>query len=127
MKANESVYIGSSKKTFRFRPFTEEQSNCDITIFASEKEDVKYIDDADCHVRAHVEIKDLPKYNTDLSREIELCIDFYETECEISAYIITAKEQKKVTVDYHYKYLPPAASAKHFPQVSSTKHLPPST
>ena len=111
VKANESVYIGSSKKTFRFRPLTEEQSKCDITIFATEKENLKYVGDPDCYVRAQVVISDLPRYNTDLSREVELCIDFYETECEISAYSVTAKEHKKVTVDYHFlpnKYLPPS-------------------
>ena len=111
VKANENVYIGSSKKTFRFRPLTEEQSKCDITIFATEKENVKYVDDPDCYVRAQVVISDLPRYDTDLSREVELCIDFYETECEISAYSVTAKEHKKVTVDYHFlpnKYLPPS-------------------
>ena len=111
VKANESVYIGSSKKKVRFRPLTEEQSKCDITIFATEKENVKYVDDPDCYVRAQVVISNLPRYNTDLSREVELCVDFYETECEISAYSITVKEHKKVTVDYHFlpnKYLPPS-------------------
>ena len=111
VKANESVYIGSSKKKIRFRPLTEEQSKCDITIFATEKENVKYVDDPDCYVRAQVVISNLPRYNTDLSREVELCVDFYETECEISAYSVTAKEHKKVTVDYHFlpnKYLPPS-------------------
>ena len=110
VKANESVHVGFSKKKYRFRPLTEEQSYCDITIFATEKENVKYVDDADCYVKAQVVISDLPRYNTDLSREVELCVDFYETECEISAYSVTAKEIKKVTVDYHFlpnKYLPP--------------------
>ena len=111
VKANESVYIGCSRKTYRFRPLKEESSKCDITIFATERENVKYVDDADCHVRAQVEITNLPKYNTDLSREIEISIDFYETEYEISAYSVTAREHKKVTVDYHFfpsKHLPPA-------------------
>lgn len=111
VKANESVYIGSSKKKFTFQPLTEEQSKCDITIFATERENVKYIDDTDCQVRAQVKISDLPRYNTDLSREIELHVDFYDTECEISAYSVTAKEHKKVTVDYNFvtsKYLPPS-------------------
>ena len=111
VKANDSVYIGSSKKKFRFQPLTEEQSKCEITIFATEKENIKYVDDPDCYVRAKVVISNLPRYDTDLSREVELCVDFYETECEISAYSVTAKEYKKVTVDYHFlpnKYLPPS-------------------
>ena len=111
VKANESVHIGCSKKKYTFRPLKEESSKCDITIFATEKENVKYVDDADCHVRAQVVISNLPRYNTDLSREIEISIDFYQTECEISAYSVTAKEHKKITVDYH---------------VLSSKHLPPS-
>ena len=111
VKANESVHIGFSKKKYAFRPLKEESSKCDITIFATEKENVKYVDDADCHVRAQVVISDLPRYNTDLSREIEISVDFYQTECEISAYSVTAKEHKKVTVDYHFlrsKHLPPS-------------------
>ena len=112
VKANESVYIGCSKRKYTFRPLKEESSKCDITIFATERESIKYVDDADCHVRAQVVISNLPRYNTDLSREIEISVDFYETECEISAYSVTAREHKKVTVDYHF--LP-------------SKHLPPST
>ena len=112
VKANESVYIGCSKRKYTFRPLKEESSKCDITIFATERESIKYVDDADCHVRAQVVISNLPRYNTDLSREIEISVDFYETECEISAFSVTAREHKKVTVDYHF--LP-------------SKHLPPST
>ena len=109
VKANESIYFGSSKKRL-FYPLTKEQSRCAIKIFATEKENVKYIDDADCHIRAQVVITDLPRYETNLSRSIEVSVDFYETEYEISACCVTVKEYKKVTVEYHFlptKHLPP--------------------
>ena len=106
--ANESVYFGSSKKRL-FYPITKEQSRCAINIFATEKENVKYVDDADCHITGHILITDLPRYDTNLSRNIEVSVDFYETEYQISACCVTAKEYKKVTVEYHFiptKHLP---------------------
>ena len=105
VKANESVYVGAGTRQYRFRPLTNEQSNCIITIFASESEEVEYIDESGCKERAIVEISDLPKYNTDLSREIEICVDFYGTELEITAYCVTLQsETKKAKVSYEFSH-----------------------
>ena len=104
VKANESIYVGAATRQHRFRPLTNEQSYCVITIFASESEVVKYIDDIGCQKRAIVEISDLPKCNTDLSREVEICVDFYSTELEITAHSVTSQETKKVTVSYEFSH-----------------------
>ena len=100
--ANENISIDSPKRSYRFRPLTDEQFHCIITIFASESAEVKYIDDKGCHNRAKVDIHNLPLYKTNLSREIELCINFYNTELEISASCISSRETKKVKVSYEF-------------------------
>ncbi|XP_065885763.1 heat shock 70 kDa protein 12A-like isoform X2 [Dysidea avara] len=100
--ANENISIDSPKRSYNFRPLTDEQSHCTITIFASESEKVKYIDDRGCHNRAKVDIHNLPLYRTHLSREIELCINFYNTELEITASCISSRETKKVKVSYEF-------------------------
>ncbi|XP_065885786.1 heat shock 70 kDa protein 12A-like isoform X2 [Dysidea avara] len=103
VKANDSVYVGAATRRYRFTPLTNEQSNCDITIFASESETVKYIDERGCHKRATVEISNLPSYKTGLSREVEICVDFYGTELEITAYCaISLSETKNAKVSYEF-------------------------
>ena len=102
VKANESVQAGSPKRVYKFHPASEQQSNCIIKIFASNCEDVKYTDDEGCQQRAEVEIS-IPEYDTNLSREIELCVNFYNTEVEIEAYSVANNEVKeKFRVDYHF-------------------------
>jgi len=96
-----SVQAGSPKCTYKFRPASEKQSECIIDIFASNQEEVKYTDDEGCQHQARVVIRNLPKCDTDLSREIELCVNFYNTEVEIEAYSMTNNEVKeRATVDY---------------------------
>ena len=102
VRANESVHAGSPKRTHKFLPATEAQCLCIINIFASEKEDVKYIDDEGCQRLAKVEI-DVPKCDTNLSREVHLCVNFYNTEVEIEAYSVTNSEVKKrMAVEYQF-------------------------
>jgi len=92
----------SPKQSYRFRPLTDEQSHCIITIFASESVKVKYIDDRGCHNRARVDIHNLPLYRPNLSREVELCINFYNTELGILASCISSQEIKKGKVSYEF-------------------------
>ena len=102
VKANESVQAGSPKRVYKFLPASEKQCLCVIKIFASNCEDVKYTDDEGCQQRAEVEIS-IPECDTNLSREIELCVNFYNTEVEIEAYSVANNEVKeKVRVDYHF-------------------------
>ena len=102
VRANESVHAGSPKRIHKFLPATENQCKCVINIFASEQENVKYIDDAGCQHRAKVEI-DIPGCDTNLSREVHLCVNFYNTEVEIEAYSVTNSEVKdRVAVEYQF-------------------------
>ncbi|XP_065885843.1 heat shock 70 kDa protein 12A-like isoform X2 [Dysidea avara] len=102
VRANEDVYVGAPKRSYNFRPLTDEQSNCIVTIFASESQAVKYIDEIGCQRKATVEITNLPTYRTNLSREIELSVNFYNTELEITAYCFSSQETKKATVSYEF-------------------------
>ena len=102
VKANESVQAGSPKRVYKFLPASEQQSHCVIKIFASDQEDVKYTDDEGCQQRAEVKIS-IPEYDTNLSREVELCVNFYNTEVEIEAYSVANNEVKeKFLVDSHF-------------------------
>ena len=102
VRANESIHAENPKRVHKFRPATEKQPNCVINIFASEKEDVKYIDDEGCQHRAKVEI-DIPECDTNLSREVHLCVNFYSTEVEIETYSVTNSEVKeRIPVKYQF-------------------------
>ena len=102
VRANESVHAGSPKRVHKFLPATEKQCKCVINIFASEQEDVKYIDDEGCQHRAKVEI-DIPECDTNLSREVHLCVNFYNTEVEIEAYsMINSEVKERVAVEYQF-------------------------
>ena len=105
VRANESVKVGSPKRVYKFVPATEKQSICIINIFASNQEDVKYIDDEGCQHRAKVEIN-IP-HDASESREIELCVNFYNTEVEIEVYSVNNKEVKKIPVDYEFFHAQP--------------------
>ena len=103
VKVNESVFVGSPKRVYKFRPASDMQSNCVLNIFASSKENVRYTDEEDCRHRAKVEIGDLPECNAELSRDIELHVNFFNTEVEITAFCVTDHKNKaRVTVDYEF-------------------------
>ena len=102
VRANEDVYIGAPQRSYKFRPRTNEQTNCIVTIFASERETVKYINESGCQRKTTVEITNLPTYTTNLSREIELFVDFYNTELVITAYCSSSQEKKRATVNYTF-------------------------
>jgi len=102
VRANQDVYVGAPKRSYSFRPLTDEQTNCIVTIFASESQTVKYIDEGGCQRKTTVEITNLPTYRTNLSREIELFVNFYNTELEITAYCSSSQEMKKATVSYEF-------------------------
>ena len=103
VKANESVYAGIPKRVYKFHPASTEQSTCVINIYASSKENVQYVDEEGCKHRTNVEISNLPKSDTDLSREVELHINFFSTQVEITAYsVIDSENKKEVTVDYEF-------------------------
>ena len=101
VKANESVQAGSPKRMYKFVPANEKQSTCIVNIFASNKENVKYIDDEGCKLRGKVEIS-IPEHNTSLSREVEVRVNFYNTEVEIEVYSVINNEVKKIPVDYEF-------------------------
>ena len=101
VRANESVQAGSPKRVYQFAPATEKQSTCIVNIFASNQENVKYIDDEGCKPRGKVEIS-VPEHDTNLSREIELCVNFYSTEIRIDVYSVTNNEVKKIPVDCEF-------------------------
>ena len=101
VRANESVQAGSPKRVYKFAPATEKQSVCIVNIFASTQEIVKYIDDEGCKLRGKVEIN-VPEQDTSLSREIEVCVNFYNTEIEIEVYSVCNNEVKKIPVDYEF-------------------------
>lgn len=101
VQANESVQAGSPKRVYKFAPATEKQSTCIVNIFASNQEIVKYIDDEGCKLRGKVEIS-VPEHDTSLSREVEVCVNFYNTEIEIEVYSVINNEVKKIPVDYEF-------------------------
>jgi len=90
VRANEDV---APKQSYSFRPLTDEQSNCIVTIFVSESQTVKYIDEGGCQKKGTVEITNLPTYRTNLSREIELIVNFYN---KITAYCSSSWETKRL-------------------------------
>ena len=108
VKANESVYIGMPAKHL-FRPLTDEQQVCTVSLYESPKKDVKYIDEEGCTSMGKIDI-DIPKCTSDLSREIQLIIDFAKTEYDVSACSISSDEVKKLEVKHTFhnrqKHLP---------------------
>ena len=99
VRVNESVQAGSPKRKYSFYPITKQQSTLHINIYTSNKEDVKYTDDEGCQYQQNA-VFNIPDHDTGLSREVEVCVNFYNTEIEIEAYSITNNEVKKICVDY---------------------------
>lgn len=93
--ANQSVYTGLPSE-YTFRPLTEEQQKCVVSIYESPKKDVKYITDNSCHLLGTIEI-DIPKCTADESREIKLVIDFAKTEYTVSAFSGTGNHVEFIT------------------------------
>ena len=108
VKANESVYIGMPAKHL-FRPLTDEQKICTVSLYESRKENVKYIDEEGCTSMGKIDIC-IPKCTSDLSREIQLIIDFAKTEYDVSACSVSSDEIKKLPVKHVFhnqqKHLP---------------------
>ena len=102
VKANETVHAGSPERVYKFQTLSEEQATCLINIFTSCNENVRYVDEEGCQYKTKVEIN-LPSCDGDLSREVELRVNFFNTEVEITAYSIVDSENKtRVTVDYEF-------------------------
>ena len=93
VKANEDVYIGAPQRSYKFRPRTNEQTNCIVNTFASESQAVKYVNEEGCQKKTTVGITNLPTYS---NREIELFVDFYNTcrACDNSILFFFAGEEK---------------------------------
>ena len=108
VKANQKVYTGVPSE-YLFRPLTEEQQTCIVSIYESPKQDVKYITDDSCHLMGMIEIE-IPRCTSDDSREITLLIDFAGTEYEASAFSGLGHSKKQLIVTRTFvhtnKYLP---------------------
>ena len=107
VKAGQSVYTGVPSE-YIFRPLTEEQQTCVVSIYVSPKENVKYIFDADCQPMGKIDIK-IPKCTEDESREIKLVIDFSKTEYKVLAFSGSGHTEKLTvtpTFVHTTKFLP---------------------
>ena len=107
VRAKQSVYTGMPSE-YTFRPLTEEQSKCVVSIFESPEENVKYITDDGCQLMGSIEIQ-IPKYTEDESREIKLVIDFAKTEYNVLAFSGTGHTERltvRPTFIHTNKYLP---------------------
>ena len=102
VKANESVYAGRPQRVYRFDPTSEKGTECTVNIFTSDQENVKYVDG--CQLQRKITIS-IPEKDTKLSREINLCVNFYSTEAEIVAYSVTNNEVKE-TIPVSYEFSP---------------------
>ena len=105
VKANESVYAGCPTRTrvHKFCPIFKEDIGCSIRIYASTKENVFYVDEEECQHKTTIEIYDLPKYETNLSRDVEVHINFFDTELEIIVYsTIDSQNKTRVIVNYEF-------------------------
>ena len=106
--ANQSVYTGVPSE-FSFRPLTEEQQKCIVSIYESPKEDIKYITDDSCKCMGTIEI-DIPKCTgVDEEREIKLVIDFAKTEYTVLAFSGSGHAEQltvRPTFIHTNKYLP---------------------
>ena len=105
--AKQSVYTGTPSE-YLFRPLTEEQQTCVVTIYESPKDDVLYVDDDTCQRMGDIEIK-IPKCSEDESREIKLVIDFARTEYTVLAFSgsgLTKQLTVRPTFIHTNKYLP---------------------
>ena len=108
VRARQSVYTGVPSE-YIFRPLTEEQQTCILSIYESPQENVKYIFDAGCQLMGTIEIK-IPKCTEDESREIKLVIDFAKTEYNVLAFSGSGHTEQltvKPTFVYTNKSLPP--------------------
>ena len=107
VKANQSVYTGMPSE-YTFRPLTEEQRVCVVSIYESPKEDVKCIVEDGCQAMGEIKI-DVPKCTEDQSREIKLVIDFAKTEYNVLAFSGTGKTEQltvRPTFIHTNKFLP---------------------
>ena len=107
VRAKQSVYTGVPSE-YTFRPLTEEQQTCVVSIYGSPKENVKYIFDEGCQLMGSIEIQ-IPKCTEDESREIKLVIDFTKTEYNVLAFSGTGHTEQltvKPTYVQTNKYLP---------------------
>ena len=79
IKAKESVKAGKVYY-YDFSPASDSQSHCDITFYATTKENIMHVDDDGCHRLGSCRIEGLPKEQTGISREIHLSVDFSSTD-----------------------------------------------
>ena len=110
IKAKQSVYTGVPTE-YLFRPLTEEQQTCVVSIYESPKEDVMYIDEGDCQPMGTIEIA-VPKCTENESREIKLVIDFAGTEYTVMAFTGSG-HKKELTVKPKFIH----HTNKHLPSV----------
>ena len=107
VKARKSVYTGVPSQ-YIFRPLTEEQRTCVVSIYESPQKNVKYIFDPGCQLMGTIEIK-IPKCTEYESREIKLVIDFAKTEYNVLAFSGSGHTER-LTVTHTFvhtnKYLP---------------------
>ena len=100
VKANESVRAGSIV-THEFRPVSSSQNTCEIIFYATNKEDIKYVDDNDCYELGTCTIKDLPKELSGESREVCLTCDFSDTDgIKVLAFSVNTKKELELSLDF---------------------------
>ena len=103
VKANESINAGCPKRLHKFYPVSKKDTGCSIRIFSSTKENICYVDEEECQCRTTFEINNLPEYETNLCRDIEVHVNFFSTELEITVYsTFDSQEKIKVTIDYEF-------------------------
>ena len=86
--------ILSPEGMYTFLSASEKQNKRIIKIFTSSKENVHNINEEGCQYRTKVGIKNLPSCDGDLSQEVELHVNFFNTEVAITAYSVIDSENK---------------------------------
>lgn len=100
IKAKESVKAGKVYH-FDFCPASDSQTFCEITFYATTKENIKHVDDDGCHILGTCKIEDLPKEQTGISREIHLSVDFSCTDC-IKVLAYSESDNKEFALSYNF-------------------------
>lgn len=97
---NEDVRAGHIA-THTFRPASDTQDYCEVIFYATKEEFILYVDDPRLYELSKCTIKDLPKENSGVCRDIKLTIDFSKTNgIDVLATSVNTEEKLKLQLNF---------------------------
>ena len=100
-EVNERISSNNCSKKLTITPILSEHTACEINIYSSYKEGIKYtdLDDINCYLLGTLPLEELPGPQSNLSHEVEIQIDAIFPEIVVTAKYIYNKSSKKLKLN----------------------------